>query len=223
MKKLLMKLTIFSILFLLTTLDAFALGFDVGGKLGIGMGWWRGETYDNNTKDVTGAPDFTIGPYFSAELHKYVALQGELLFTYIGNKDKATALGVNYSRKFRNYAFELPIYIKPKLRLGPGELFLLAGPKFLILLDDFSVSTKTLSDTITAEIESNHGIGRQIHLGISLGVGYDWKLGPGKLQFAFQITPYLTNYGPNYQRAIQNEFTFDFGYAYTVKWYNLLP
>jgi hypothetical protein len=216
MRKSFIKLMFLALVFLVSSGDLFAASFDVGGKMGIGMGWWRGEKYNEKTEEVIGAPDLTVGPYISLELHKYFSLQCEVLFSYIGNKDKRV-FGIEYSTEFRNFAFAIPIYAKPKLKLGPGDLFFLVGPKLLLLLDDFKTTAKTSSKSIKTEVETDYEVSRQFHLGISYGIGYDWMLGPGKLQFAFQITPYLTDYGKDFNEALQNEFTFDFGYAYTFK------
>jgi hypothetical protein len=203
-------------MFFLVSIDLYAISLDVGGKLGAGVGWWRGSAYEKNVEPF-GAPIALFGPYTSLEIHKYVALQFELLFSIIGNKDEIKYSTFTLERKFLNYAFEVPVYVKPKFEAGPGEVFFLFGPRFLILLDDFDVDVKTSIADVTVEAKSDYRVGRQFHLGITCGVGYDLKLGPGKLQFAINITPYLTNYGKDFDKAIQNEFYFDIGYAYTFK------
>lgn len=211
-----LKKLICILVFFLISLDVYSMDIDLGGKLGLGVGWWRGDTYEKDV-DILGAPIATFGPYASVEVHKYVALQFELMFAFIGNKDEKEYSNIKSERNFRNYAFEAPIYLKPKFKLGPGDMFFLFGPKFLVLLDDFDVTIRTSASNISLESESTFDIGRQFHLGLALGLGYDLKLGPGKLQFAINITPYLTNFGKSCDKASYNEFYFDVGYAYTFK------
>ena len=205
---------IIAIGFIFMGMDAFCMKVDLGGKMGIGAGWWRGSEYTKNI-DTTGAFNATMGVYTSFELHKYVAMQFELLFATIGNNDELKYKNYKLERSFRNTAFELPVYVKPKFELGLGEMFFLLGPKFLILLDDFKVNTKASISNVSHESELDYRIGRQFHLGLTLGIGYEFKVGPGKLQFSLNVTPYLTNYGKGYSDAVQNEAYLDVGYAYT--------
>jgi hypothetical protein len=213
MKKKNLKYLILVIFLFSMAPNSYAVGVDFGGKFGIGAGWWHGSDYDKSVKDVTGAFDFNIGPYCALDFHKYISMQFALLFSYIGNGDEYDVLGSTVERKLHNFAFQVPVLAKPKFPLGPGEIFILAGFDIIILLSDFTAIAK-LGNT---ETTTNIDVGRQFHLGISCGLGYDWKLGPGKLQFAIKITPFITHYGGNFSRAYQNEITFDFGYAYAFK------
>jgi hypothetical protein len=217
MKKIYLQWTIaaFFIFVMMTTSSAAIVS--LGGKIGFGMGWWRGSSYEKNLEDadgkLIGAFDFVLGPYCDVDLHKYVSLQAEFLFTFIGNADEYEILGAIYEQSYRNVGFEIPIYIKPKFPIGPGNIFILFGPELLILLDDF-----THTGNLTSATKKSHvSLSRQLHFGLACGLGYDLKLGPGMMQFAFSITPYLTNYGDNFDRALQNEFTFQVGYAYTFR------
>jgi hypothetical protein len=210
------KRIIICIVVIFTVMDLFAMEVDLGGKAGLGIGWWRGEDYDKGV-DVTGNIIATMGAYTSFEVHKHVALQFELLFAIVGNGDEVSYSSYKVTRSFRNIAFELPIYVKPKFGLGPGEMFFLAGPRLLVLLDDFHVDHKVSVSDVSYESESDYQIRRQFHLGISVGFGYEFRLGPGKMQLALNVTPYLTNYGEGYSDAIQNEAYLDIGYAYTFK------
>jgi len=207
----------FIVLMLLASVELLAArDIGLGGKIGIGVGWWRGSDYSENV-DVTGAANATIGAYTFLEVHKYVALQFEFSLALIGNSDERKYSNFKVERDYRNVAFEVPIYVKPKFKLGPGDMFFLAGPKLLILLNDFTVSHVASGSNISYENESDYQIGRQFHLGMSFGFGYDLNIGPGKLQFALTITPYLTNYGKDYTDAIQNEAYLNVGYAYVFK------
>lgn len=210
-----MRKIIFILLVLLTT-NLFALEIDLGGKMGMGVGWWRGSDYTEDL-EILGAANATFGVFTSIEVHEYVSLQAELLFAVIGNRDKVMYGKYVVKRSFKNVAFEFPLYVKPKFEIGPGDMFFLIGPKFLILMDDFNVKQKTSLPDASYEVESDYQIGRQLHLGLSLGFGYEFKLGPGKLYFALEATPYLTNYGKSYFKAIQNEAYFNAGYAFTLK------
>lgn len=204
------------ILFVLLTTNLFALEVDLGGKLGLGVGWWRGDDYTEDV-DVMGAPNFNFGASTSFEVHKNVALQFELLFALVGNEDEKRYEGLKVSRNYYNSSFQIPVFLKPKFEVGPGDMFFLVGPRFMILLNDFTVRHKLSSNNISYESETDYEIGRQFQLGLSFGFGYDLKLGPGKLQFYLDITPFLTNYGNDYDRAIQNEANFNIGYAFTFK------
>lgn len=210
MNKKYLKYLFLSIFFFSMISNSYAVGVDFGGKFGLGMGWWRGSDYEDAVDDVTGAFDFIIGPYCSLDFHKYVGMQFELLFSYIGNGDEWPSTA---EQSYRNYAFQIPIMVKPKFPVGPGDIFILFGPDILILLDDFEVITKLGNTEVTTDVE----ISRQFHIGLTCGIGYDWKLGPGRLQFALKITPFITHYGSSFSKGFQNEFTFDFGYAYTFK------
>jgi hypothetical protein len=60
-----MKRIIFVLLVLLTT-NLFALEVDLGGKLGMGAGWWDGKDYTKHA-DSIGAPNFNFGAYTANE------------------------------------------------------------------------------------------------------------------------------------------------------------
>ena len=211
-----MKKIIIIVGFLFIAMSSFAMDIDLGGKMGIGVGWWRGADYSKNV-DVVGAANATFGAFTSFELHKNIAMQFELLFAFIGNADELKYKDYKLERDYRNIAFELPVYIKPKIELGPGEMFFLIGPKFLILLDDFKVKHTSSKSSISHSSETDYRIGRQFHIGLAFGLGYELKLGPGKLQFSLNVTPYLTDYGKGYSDAVQNEAYLDVGYSYTFE------
>ena len=210
------KKIIVVLMFVLFSSSLYSMDIDLGGKMGIGIGWWRGDTYSKNV-DVVGEVNATFGGYTSLNLHKYVAMQFELLFAAVSNADKIEGKDFEFQTTYRAFAFEVPVYIKPKYKVGPGEMFLLFGPRFLLLLTDFKVDTETrigYNPTIHKP-ENDFSVRRQFHLGLTFGFGYELELGPGKLQMSLHITPYLTDYGKTCRKAIQNEAYFDAGYAFT--------
>src|SRR5210317_131345 len=105
-----LKKIIIIVLVLFAFVDLYAAReIDLGGKMGLGIGWWRGDTYGKDV-DITGGFNATFGAYTSIELHKHVALQTELLFSFLANGDEKRYSNFKVERSFRNVAFEIPVY-----------------------------------------------------------------------------------------------------------------
>jgi hypothetical protein len=166
----------------------------VGGNLR----WAEGEEWKESliTVDTVGDPEtalgfvgFSGGVYLTLGLLDYLALQTEILFTTIGGHYGYDLLSGERLEGYHSlHVVEIPIYLKPRFRLGVGRIYLLAGPDILWRLGN--------PLTVTEELEDKSFIGRtsssDFLFGVAAALGYEISLGPGMLSFELKYLRTLT-------------------------------
>jgi len=222
----------FTILTLLLLLPIISHGqFVIGAKIGSNYCWIGGQDFldDLNSWDVQGRGEtsaktgFTGGLYLSVEVSKYLSLQQEALYTNLGGR--YSYYTSQYEEEYMVESasvLELPFFIKPKVPLGPGSIYVFAGPEILIFLSDitieeeeysFSLDTFETVKTIVKIIE--HSPDNSVVFGISGGIGYEYPGMLGTLSFELKYLHTLTEIFENYESNF-SAICILIGYGFTL-------
>jgi len=212
---------IFVMLFVLLS-DVFCFDLLAGPKAGMSYAFQGGKDWDDYVDSLdykSSAPSnkvkfgFSGGLFVNIGLIDLYAIQPEVIFTMTGGRfayDPTPGTGVEGVVSAN--IIEVPILHKFRFSLGPGRLYLVAGPEIIFILGD--VKTKTEGDSL-AEIEEAPD--NFFLYGIVGGIGYELPLGPGYMSFAIRIGQSLTEYEEDFDGY------FTTSYIYVGYGFNLLP
>ena len=157
--------------------------FRFGGKVGFGAGWFSGsdwkDTHDSMELKGSQQACRLAGVFAEIGIIEHLALQPEILFSskggeYWGNYDVIGKGNVYVS------GVEIPVYVKPKFKVGKNTLYGLIGPDIFLPLSQIKIKGKSGSTT-TVNCENTYNT---FILGLSGGLGYEHPLKKGSLDFA---------------------------------------
>lgn len=165
----------------------------IGVKAGLNVGYFEG----GDTGGRSSRRGWSAGLFANLSLFGKWSLQPEVLYTQKGAKipghdeleEIITTVELNY--------FEIPVLMKYSMnRENPISPYLLVGPAF-----GFISSSRTTYETIVQGIplagsEKNYNQ-RPIDLGLVLGAGIDFKLGPKQVIFDIRCTKGLRSVWEN--------------------------
>jgi hypothetical protein len=203
-------------IFLALPIKAAGFQFAFGPKVDLGLGFFTGEDWkdllDAGNLDNRVAFTFSGGLMFDITFFRArnfgLGIQPELLFTITGGG--WTYDDDNY-RTETYYGIDIPIYIKPKFKLGNGDFYFLIGPAIFIPVMDYEWEVETPMGSVSSDAE----VDADVVVGIGAGLGYDIYLGPGILEIGCSFTHYIMEYWDNYKQY-QNKFVFSVGYAFNL-------
>jgi len=166
---------------------AHALDVTLGPKIGLNFGWIGGSDFsdslrmlDDQGRDRRSARiGVSAGLALSVGFMEYFAIQPELLYSSLGGRYEYTFTGIEVDGVMYAGAVEIPVYLKPRIPVGDGAVYLLFGPDLFLILTD--VTSKEESGTVEAELDTpadNTAV-----FGISGGLGYEHSVGPGRITF----------------------------------------
>ena len=149
------KLFILAIVFLLIGFTAYSLDLYVGGTFGGSVGWLNGSDWIDGLASF-GAENkcrlgYSIGVSFELCVLPSFSLQPEVLLSSQGGAYEYN-IGFNVDGKVKASLVEIPIYIKPKFKMGSGVFHLLLAPEFLIFLTDLKYKESGGGTTVESEL-----------------------------------------------------------------------
>lgn len=220
MKRLTMLLCALIITIGLIGVPARAAGFEfaLGPKVDLGLGFYTGDDWHDGldfiNSDNRPVLAFSFGVMFDMTFFRTgifgLGFQNEVLFTLNGG-------GWTYESDIyyeqRIMGIDIPLLVKPKFKVGNGDLYALFGPVILIPVGDVHVMARSGGNTSEDDIDPDYDA--TATAGIGVGFGYDINLGPGKLELGILYTAYLSRLYDNYDR-FNNKFVFSVGYAFNV-------
>mgnify|MGYP000919729926 CR=1 FL=1 len=220
-----MKRIIFLVCALLITAGFFvkpvqAAGFEfaLGPKLDLGIDFYSGDDWNdyldasnNNNRPVLA---FSFGIIFDMTFFRAgifgLGFQPEVLFSLNGG-------GATYDYdtfwEHRIMGIDIPLLVKPKFKLGNGDLYVLLGPVVLIPVGDVHRQWRDGSTEGDSDFDPDYD--NDATAGIGVGIGYDITVGPGKLELGILYTGYLSRLIDNYDR-FNNKIVFSIGYAFNL-------
>jgi hypothetical protein len=209
---------IITICFIGAPAQAAGFEFALGPKLDIGTGFYTGkewrDTLDYFDRDNRAVFAFSIGVMFDMTFFRVgvfgLGFQNEVLFSLNGG---GSTLDSDIFTEDRIMGIDIPLLIKPKFKLGNGDLYGLFGPVILIPVGDIHITNKVEGNTSEDDVAPHYDNGATA--GIGVGIGYDITLGPGKLELGILYTAYLSRLYDHYDR-FNNKFVFSVGYAFNV-------
>lgn len=191
------RFVLFILLVLLPTM-VFCFDFAIGPKLGLNVGWMSGNDWeamidffdDNGSSETAGLRiGFSGGIFLTLGLFDFLAIQPEILFSTVGGRYRYTEGGVDFDGVQSANVFEIPIFLKPRIRLGSGTLYLLIGPNIVFILGDIVMKEEAFGTKVEFEIEPDNST----IFGISGGLGYEIPtIFKRKISFEVKYTKTLT-------------------------------
>jgi hypothetical protein len=127
-------------------------------------------------------PSLAAGLFFESELFDFLAINVEFLISSFAVAYSASAQLPTPPYDFKTdtslILLDVPIFVKPRLCLGSGNLFILLGPTLTKMLS--SITTTTTNNLSGSSSASNSLAENQLSLGVTWGFGYEGKLEKGK-------------------------------------------
>ena len=155
--------------FLMSASAVFGLNLEIGAKGGPGLGWLSGSGYEEYRpgKDNEARVILSAGVFIDIQILSWLSVQPEALISMKGG-------AYNDSHRFRATFLEIPLYIKPKVLVGKGELYFLLGPYWAFLLSDFHWGYGGGDGYDYTPEDSTF-------LGVAGGIGYSFPTGKGTI------------------------------------------
>ena len=208
----------------------------IGPKLGLNLASWSNVTLSNGDKKVP-VMGINIGGVCNFSVNKMFSLQPELLYSGKGNNIKN---GSYYDKEYINY-LEIPILAKVSFGKDDFKGFVNLGPYFGYLMggkDKWNTPvvmgvggsgsqsidfTKTTTDNLdgTSYTEQQN----RLDIGLALGAGVIYKLGPGSLMGELRYNvgfSHMTKYGGTLPSGFDKDknqnrvFAISVGYLFTL-------
>jgi hypothetical protein len=157
-------------------------------KIGARGGFIVGNVEGDDSPDFGSREAFVGGVFTNLPLIRGLVLQPELLYAQKGGEFSTTLEGIPVDIILKMDYIEIPILLKYGFATnGPVTPFILAGPVF-----SFNVSSKTEFKTSVIgfpfAVEVDNYNEKSTDLGLALGVGADFSLGPVSLVFDARYT-----------------------------------
>jgi len=175
-----MKKMLFVVLILFTLgMSLSAVEFTIGPKVTFGdYSYWGSdwkEYKDDYVEKDKFSPSFSGGVFFITHFSPLFSIQVDGLYSYqtFRSGDSSGWEQENFS------SIGIPIYARFDFQTGSVNLFLMAGPRFDILFDKFSVK---YNDGTTYDDSLSDNDLKGFVVGMSLGGGVSFTAGPGKLE-----------------------------------------
>jgi hypothetical protein len=196
--------------------DVFCFDLSAGPKAGMSYGWQAGKDWDDyvDSLDFKGeAPSnkvkfgFSGGLFVNIGLIDLYAIQPEVIFSMCGGRFAYDPDGTgDIDGVVSANIIEVPILHKFRFSLGPGNLYLVAGPEIIFILGD----VKTDKPVETEEAPDNFLV-----YGIVGGIGYELPLGPGYMSFALRIGRTLDEYMKDFYGFFTTNYIY-VGYGFNL-------
>lgn len=189
---------------------AYAIETNLGPKVNIGLGWLYGKDWDSfldagNASESLGF-NFCAGIYTDITFTRIgifgASLQPELLYS----RTRASAAFPNQEWEITFDIIQIPIYFKPKFRIGPGDFYFLVGPDMIFIVN---TTQNFLSKTTHPKTDTFFTIG------LGSGFGYSIPLGPGNLEYSIICTPYFTRLWKNSDTYL-SKFAIEISYGFKI-------
>jgi len=151
-----MKKIIIIALFILIvcSVNLFAGGSEIGFKGGGGIGWVTGDDLQDFLTLTSGDNrvkfNYSVGAFLDLSVANWLSIQPEVLLTYLVGGYRYDYYYYDYYFYYSGevkgtldvYSLEIPIYVKPKINVGSGMLYFIAGPDIFFLLGDVTEEVK---------------------------------------------------------------------------------
>lgn len=219
-------ISLFCILAAAPAHQAAAFDFSLGPKVDLGAGFLTGKYW----KDIFVGPgndnravlDFAGGLLLDLNFFRSgifgLGLQPELLICMSGGG--MTAPSGKYLEDYGEVSFkclEIPIYLKPRIKLGKGDLYLLCGVNLIYLLGPIEL-TQYVAGKLDPAASLAMDPDTRFLVGIAVGLGYDIDLGAGKLEIGIAYTNSLMEMSDFFGKTYSNRVVLSLGAAiYAVK------
>jgi hypothetical protein len=211
-----MTICIAVVLFCLTSTSGYGLEVFLGGKIGANMGWNGGEDYRNWVEHLDGENGvlmgFSGGVTSGIRFIDYFALQPEITYASLGGSLTYSSLGTEYLGRHRAHTIAAQIYVKPRLPIGQGALYALAGPDLFLVLGKIVYEEEYETDSTTTLYVEKQVPDNRFVFGLAGGIGYEHPVGPGKLSVDVCYSRTLTRMRNEYDIQF-NMVTLMAGYA----------
>lgn len=162
-----------------------------GGKVGINISNWNGDTEDLG-EDFKSNIGLQIGAVAQIGINDMISIQPEIVFIQKGTKSEGEEdfLGdvIKYKDQIIFNYLEVPILVKVVLGGNEGAgFFVTAGPSFGYALSgktksEYTINGETEKDEDSIDFDEDDGFAR-FELSASLGAGVNIPVGPGILFF----------------------------------------
>lgn len=125
------------------------------------------------------SPGWTAGFYATVDLLSWLALRLDVYFESAGAERIALTSGGAPFDQYEMYfaSVNMPLNVRAKLPLGPGQLSAALGPFLGIVTGSITIVDRYASSTTTAVTPPD---GHLLFFGLSGGIGYSLPLGPGR-------------------------------------------
>ncbi|KKL73797.1 hypothetical protein LCGC14_2071270 [marine sediment metagenome] len=187
------KVMIFMILFLFFSMTiVFSAGLSLGGTIGGAIGWLSGSDWINTLNSIGGTNSIKLGFYWgifiNIELHEYISIRPEFLYSNQGGAYKYSYMGYIIDGTITAKALEIPIFFNPKIHFSSGYLFLSVGPVLVFFLDDIKFKESGFGMTV----ETGRSADNPIVFGFAAGIGYEYSFESGNFTFDLKYKKTLT-------------------------------
>jgi hypothetical protein len=112
-----------------------------------------------------------------------------VLISTIGGTSSFTNFGTDWDVTYSGTVIETPIYVKPRIPAGPGNLFFLVGPDIIILITDFEEKSESGVSDFSFDVEPE----KTFIVGVTGGLGYEFPAGLGTVSFEAKYTRTFTD------------------------------
>jgi hypothetical protein len=210
MKKAIIILTIFMVM---GAINVYANGVELGVKGGGNLGWLSGSDWDDVLNFLGGSNSvrfgITFGIFLDIPLASFISIQPEVLFLSGGGAYTYPFMGTEVKGRFTANTFEIPIYLKPKIRTGSGVFYFFVGPDLWLILGDMKLKESANGMSAEADIEPDNST----LFGVAGGIGYAFS---GGLLLEIKYNRTLTEVFENDNTRF-NGVGFFIGYSFSLK------
>jgi hypothetical protein len=179
------------VIIMLSSVCVFAGSITIGGKASGGIGFLSGSDWKDSL-DFLGADNgshfgFSIGAYAEIGIIEQLAIQPEILYSNKGG-GYSYNIGFEVKGKVSASGLEIPVYVKPKFKMGTGTLYGLIGPDFYLIFGDVKYKETGGGLSVTTDVPPDNSF----IFGLSGGLGYEYPLKTGSIDIALKYNTTLS-------------------------------